>query len=346
MEFSKRFFIPEYAKHKATYLLWPSRRDNWRNSGFFAQRDVALLANAISVFEPVVIGTNISIEVELSSHVKIVRMAYDDIWVRDTGPTFYRQNNTVCAVDWDFNSWGGLLPTFDKDRTLPSQIAKNENLSLEHVDFVFEGGSYVPGGDGTIFCVKNCVLDTNRNPNTDISSVESLLKTYLCAKEVVWFQNGFKYDETGGHADNILFFSDENNIFISVADNPNNPNYPISHECLDIVSNFNKITGNRFSVHRLPLPMPLEISLEESRAFVDAGGGIVREPGTPMCASYSNSLVINGAIIIPKFGIPEDDKVANIIGEVHPEKSIIQIPSREFVLGGGAVHCITKEIPV
>ncbi len=46
----------EYESHKKCWMLWPERADNWRLHAGPAQKTFAEVAQAISRFEPVVMG--------------------------------------------------------------------------------------------------------------------------------------------------------------------------------------------------------------------------------------------------------------------------------------------------
>ena len=48
---------------------------------------------------------------------------------------------------------------------------------------------------------------------------------------------------------------------------------------------------------------------------------------------------------MPSFGAPTDDPALVIYREAAPNCEIVPIDCRAAVNGGGAVHCLTKEIP-
>lgn len=336
--------IAEFAEHRCTYLLWPTRPDNWRLSGKPAQKDLTELAETISKYEPVFLGTNRLINRKFNSNITVFQARYDDIWVRDTGPTFASEKG-MFAVDWEFNSWGGLFESCEQDNSIAMEIASREQIPLRKTSMVFEGGSYITDGKRTIITTSDTVLDRNRNPKLNIKNAERALLSNLGGEYVLWLEHGFLHDETGGHVDNICLFGKEDVIFVASDAERSNPNYERAQAALDAIHTHYKAQSDSLQVVELPLPQPLEITTSEAQDFARADGAIVRESGTPMCASYANSYVVNGAIIVPKFGISLDDKAASVFQDALPGMSIEQVPSREFVLGGGAVHCITREIP-
>src|SRR5580704_13732131 len=101
----------EFEVHKATWLLWPTRADNWRCNGYFGQNDTLSGVGLISHFEPVRLGVRSSdfadLKRQVPPSVTVVALAFDDVWVRDTGPmTLISDSKPALAVDWKFNSWG------------------------------------------------------------------------------------------------------------------------------------------------------------------------------------------------------------------------------------------------
>ncbi len=56
-------------------------------------------------------------------------------------------------------------------------------------------------------------------------------------------------------------------------------------------------------------------------------------------------MTVNGRVLVPTFGIPSDAEALAIYREAMPDYDVIGIDCRAAANGGGAVHCLTKEIP-
>lgn len=100
-------------------------------------------------------------------------------------------------------------------------------------------------------------------------------------------------------------------------------------------------------MHKIHVPPPLFYSPEEV-STLGAGDGYVSERvvGERLAASYANFYIANKAVILPGFGHAETDSAAvRSFQELFPTRSLILVPSREIVLGGGNIHCITQQIP-
>ena len=40
-----------------------------------------------------------------------------------------------------------------------------------------------------------------------------------------------------------------------------------------------------------------------------------------------------------------DEQAGEVLGACFPERDVVGIPSREILLGGGNIHCITQHVP-
>ncbi len=74
-------------------------------------------------------------------------------------------------------------------------------------------------------------------------------------------------------------------------------------------------------------------------------GSQPRDPSIRLAGSYVNFLIVNGGIIAPAFGDPQDAEAERILAQVFPEHRVVMVPGREILLGGGNIHCITQQQP-
>ena len=95
-------------------------------------------------------------------------------------------------------------------------------------------------------------------------------------------------------------------------------------------------------MHKLPQPDVLQWTAEEAAGLDQVEGTHLREAGTRICASYINYYAGNSAIVVPLFGDRNDAIAQATLAELFPDHRIIGIEnSREILLGGGNVACIT-----
>lgn len=109
----------------------------------------------------------------LDSHsfpIELIEFETDDLWLRDTGPTFVT-NNRGDKIAIDFN--------FIRDTKVAKFIANLSSAILEETDLVLEGGCFDVDGHGTAILTKSCVLNNNRNPHLSRIEVEQELMALL-----------------------------------------------------------------------------------------------------------------------------------------------------------------------
>jgi agmatine deiminase len=340
----------EFAPHRGTYLLWPVRPDNWRNNALYAQRDILRLANLLAQFEPVTLGfcngENPARYHAFHNNIRLLPMEYDDIWVRDTGPIVLTgKSQNPLAIDFRFNSWGGLFNSSYADDAVAEAIAKTEQLSCQKCPLVLEGGAIITDGCGTIIATEEAILNKNRNPGISKFEVERILRDTLGALQVVWVPNGLANDESGGHIDNVCAFASPTTLLLASTDDITHPSYSRLKAARQILADCRNIDALRYNIIDVPLPPPTSITPNEADGFITAAGTIQRSVGTPLAPSHVNLYVANGVVVMPTFGCSTDEQSLDIIRQAFPDRQVVPFPSREFLLGGGAIHCLTRDIP-
>lgn len=350
------FYMPgEFEPHSRTIMIWPQRPDTWRNGGKEAQSVFAEVANTIVKFEPLTMLVNgdqyEKAREMLSDTVQVIETSNNDSWCRDTGATFVRnKEGAIRGIDWKFNAWGGLKDglyfPWDKDNLVARKICELEEADVYCLEqFILEGGSIHVDGDGTVIVTEECLLSEGRNPKMTKKDIEDILLEYLGADKVVWLKYGTYQDETNGHVDNICSFVKPGVVVLAWTDDAKDPQYERSRSCYEKLSKERDAKGREFEIHKLYLPKPLVISKEESDGITKVEGTKSREAGDRMAASYVNYYVCNGAVIMPGFKDPMDQPAKELIQKLYPDREIIQIYTREILLGGGNIHCITQQIP-
>lgn len=346
----------EFESHKGVYMLWPQRPDNWRNGGRPAQRTFAKVAEAISQFEHVTVGVNddqfANARHMLSDQVEVVELSNNDSWIRDCGATFVKNDKGgLRAVDWSFNAWGGLVDglyfPWDKDDRVAQKMSELERVDRYRLDnFVLEGGSIHVDGEGTLITTEECLLSKGRNPQLSKKQIEEVLKEHLNLKKIIWLKKGIYLDETNGHVDNIANFVKPGVVVLAWTDDQKDPQYEISKENFEILTNATDAKGRKLKVVKLRVPQPVKITEEESEGVDAVEGTLPRQKGDRLAASYVNYYTANGGIVFPTFDDPNDEKAQKTLSELYPDRKIVGVPAREILLGGGNIHCITQQVPM
>ncbi|MDE2305265.1 MAG: agmatine deiminase [Gammaproteobacteria bacterium] len=344
----------EYERHDGCWMLWPERPDIWRAGAKPAQAAFAAVAAAIQSSEPVTVGASAAQYenacARLPSGVRVVELSMNDAWARDTGPTVVVDaNGRRRGVDWPFNAWGGLggglyFP-WDLDDAVAGKILQVERLDRYRAPFVLEGGAIHVDGQGTCLTTEECLLNANRNPRLSRAEVEQGLREYLGVSKVIWLGQGAYLDETGGHIDELACFVKPGHVLLTWTEDRRDPQYAISRDALARLTAARDARGRRLTVHKILQPGPLNMTEEEAALIDLRRGSRPRLAGERLCASYVNFYVGNRAVVMPRLDPRRDAAAGRILKRLFPGRRVIGVDTREVLLGGGNIHCITQQIP-
>lgn len=348
------FMPPEWAPHTRTWMLWPERPDNWRMGGKPAQKAFTAVAETIARFEPVSMGVNghqfQNARGMLPPHIRVIELSNNDAWMRDCGPTFVIDGRGgLRLVDWIFNAWGGLTGglyfPWDLDDLVASKLADLEGVDRYRAPLVLEGGSIHVDGEGTLLTTEECLLNENRNPDLTRDEIEAHLKAYCGVTRFIWLGAGTYNDETNGHVDNLACFLRPGLVALTWTDDHNDPQYPISRDAFERLSQATDARGRRLEVLKVHQPDPVLISPQEAEGVDSVDGSIPRHAGDRMAASYINFYFCNGGAIVPTFDDPHDGPAIDLLQKALPDRQVVGVRAREILLGGGNIHCITQQQP-
>lgn len=327
---------PEWEKHEKTIIEWPVKTSMvWPENYQEVCNGYAEVANAISDFEKVTMIVNDN-EYEYARNlckeaVEVIVIPHNDAWFRDNGPTFvYDKEKVLYGVNWQFNAWGEKYVPFDLDNQVAPKLLSKEGIPCIDNPIILEGGSIHVDGEGTLLSTEECLLNPNRNPHLSKSEIEDQLRKQLNVNRFIWLKKGLFGDETDGHVDNIACFGKPGLILIQTCDNPEDPNFDITQENLEIIRQATDHTGKPFNVVEIPQP-PIRYYNEQR-----------------LTLSYLNFYFVNEGIILPVFGedaSETDEQAKSILQELYPERKIVCVDGMALIKEGGNVHCITQQMP-
>ncbi len=324
----------EWETHEQCWMMWPTGLDLDRYPDTERmQKGYAAAANAISQFETVTIVANDSDTEEcrnlIDQSVRVHNLQIDDSWCRDTGPTFITDGKKLGGVDWEFNNYGESLgPDYLNDQKLAKEITKITSSDYFDAPIVLEGGGIHTDGKGTLMITEDVLLDPKRNPGLDKKEAEKILSNYLGVEQFIWLIAALEYDDTGGHIDNLACFAPDNVIIALNEEDPEDSNYDRLKENLSRLSGANDINGKAYEIVKIDQPS-YDSFLNER---------------LPM--SYINFYIANNGIVMPVFNDVKDADAIEKIQNVFKNKSVVTVPGRPIVEGGGCVHCITQQQPL
>lgn len=320
----------EWEPHAACWLAFPYLSDEWPGGLREAQKSIAALCRAIAgpggepvrllVHGPDVEATARSM-VGAGSDVDYVQADYGDCWLRDTVPLLgHDAKGHLAGLRFELNGWGGKYDIPLDDR-VADEVLRATGARASHVGLVLEGGAIETNGRGLVLTTESCALNPNRNPGLSRDRFEEALRAGIAVERVVWIDRGLRHDHTDGHVDMIARFSSERTVLCMRPDG-DVPNADILQAVRTEIADA--------GLEVVDVPAPAEV---------------VAPDGSPLPATYCNFYVANEAVIVPTYGVPQDDDAMAAIGAAFPDREPIGLPGRDLLCGGGVFHCVTQPEP-
>ncbi|MDO5760823.1 MAG: agmatine deiminase family protein [Bacteroidota bacterium] len=283
-------------------------------------------------------------------------------WYRDCGPVafYYGDNDDIAFMDFEYY---GLRPL---DNDIPVRIAEQLGIPVYTSAIEYEGGNILLDGLGTLITTSAvyesnmddyglAYLDDNspygyyvesKEPLTE-QQVEDSLKYLLNLSKLVVLP-ALQYDGGTGHIDLYCDMWEETGFVVAQYPQALSSwaDYQRVSTNLDSLSNMENYFGNKYFISRIPLPARNDGNWYSSQANYSMR----------YTRSFSNHTFVNDAIIQPVFydttltgtaaGDIEGNRAAiEIMKEKYPGYTFEEIDVRSFDGSGGALHCITKQIP-
>jgi len=342
---SRRELPPEWAPQSAVMLTWPHPGTDWADILDEVEPVFRHIAQTILRFEHLIVSCEHVIRLQalerelngyairegLPGRVIAVPAPSNDTWARDHGPITVRTPDGLALLDFQFNAWGGKFP-WEKDNALNQHLASFHafgNTPLVPVDFVLEGGSIESDGLGTLLTTSECLLSPFRNPASDRAAIEQTLAELLGIDRVLWLNHGYLAgDDTDSHIDTLARFCAPDHICYVACPDVADEHYSALAAMEEDLQEFRQRDGSPYKLTALPWP--------------DA---IFDTDGQRLPATYANFLIINKAVLLPIYGVPQDDDAIEIMAGIFPDREIIPIDCRLLIRQHGSLHCITMQIP-
>ena len=127
----------EWARHRATWLSWPSNLETWPTQLETVREIWVRMACTLSTHEQVyLLVDNEQAEQDVAArlraaktemaNVTLLRIPTVDVWMRDYGPTFVTRHSPDAPLafnDWIFNGWGDKYQAYQEDERVAREIA-------------------------------------------------------------------------------------------------------------------------------------------------------------------------------------------------------------------------------
>jgi agmatine deiminase len=254
----------------------------------------------------------------------------NDTWARDHGPVTIFEQGQKILLDFVFNGWG-LKFAANKDNLITRKLYEKGIFGhdeIRHGGLVLEGGALETDGAGTLMTTTECLLSPNRNPHLTQKEVEELLSEKLGVDRFLWLENGYLAgDDTDSHIDTLARFCSQDTIVYVQCPDKADEHYEALKQMEQELQAFRTRDGESYNLVPLPWPSPC-----------------YAEDGHRLPATYANFLIINGAVLVPTYRVPEDATALEVLTACFPSRKIIGIDCRELIEQHGSLHCISMQL--
>lgn len=386
-------FPPEWENHQSIWMAWPVYDSMQGRPAHLAHLSIIENLSKHSIPTDLLVQDKEEekyVKTLLLSHkipldlVRFHHIPHQDIWMRDMGPIFVKDDNKrLHVVDFDFNDWG--YSQSSKDNVVDRSIAKELSLKTVFADMFSEGGAWDVNGKGVLITTE--AVQFQRNPNKTKKQIKDIYEKTLGIKKIIWLNEGIPEDQlsfkgklpggvytaitTGGHVDEFARFVSDDTILVgevSEEDAKKDPISKLSRKILESTVEYLKketdTSGKPFKIVRIPMPVPMFETMKKGDGTFDflqtlqfEDGSVIKEDDSIkviLAASYMNYLVTNGLVLMPKYykagrekEIEEKDEIAKrVLEKIYPNRKVIQIDVENINIGGGGIHCITQQMPL
>lgn len=248
----------------------------------------------------------------LNDHnIKIAALATPNIWARDYMPIQVAPGRFVKFLHPQY--WSYVPPAIYRQ------------LNAQECDIMLDGGNVVRQGDVAI--ITDIVFRHNFTWERD--HLLRTLEKYLEAKVVIIPKEP---DDDMGHADGIVkWIPGANKVLLS--------NFvPRQDGYFEDVSDALVDAGIDYELFPLACDKCPELCEKDFRSQYP-----LADDYNPGFGYYVNFLLIQNLILLPSFGIEEDEGALNVTKALFPDYDIRQIDCRDLSMHGGVLNCVTAQ---
>ena len=332
-------FPAEWEPQSAVLVAWPHAGTDWAARLAEVETSYVALIAAIARFQiAIVCVADANLQQQAahllgaagvpSSRLRFMQVAYDDTWLRDSGPVTLRDHDDFRLLDFRFNAWGDKFASTRDDRLVEALFAQGlfRNAHRERLEFALEGGAIETDGEGTLLSTWHCLHA--RHPGLDRDALSAYLCETLRQRRVLWLDHGaLEGDDTDAHIDTLARFAAPDAIVYQACDDPHDAHHGELQRMAHELTALRTLDGKPYRLFALPWAKPI----------IDGG--------RRLAASYANFLIVNGAVLMPAYDDPADGIAAAILEKAFPDREIVQVPCRPLIWQNGSLHCLTMQQP-
>jgi agmatine deiminase len=321
----------EWEEIQALVVTWRDYKLTLAEIIRFAQEECKVIVHATNATTAANELTN-TYNVPLGPNVQIVSQPNNSLWIRDYGANtvYINEVDSLFLLDWKYNR-----PSRVADDSIPRRYARELDVNLVQTTLepnrvVHTGGNFMSDGFGTGFSSE---LILEENPTKTEAQIDQIMENFMGIDRYIKMPV-LPYDGIH-HIDMHMKLLDEETLLwaqypTGVADGPQ-----IEANLLYVLDNFNSVFGTPYKIKRVVAPP--DYSGNGNPIYPNNGGDY---------RTYSNSVFVNGTVLLPTYGGPFDTTAVRIYKENLPGYRIVPIDCQSIIAASGAIHCITHSVGV
>lgn len=322
----------EFEPQQALIVAWPHAGTDWALTLDAIRQELSGLIQAVLAHQPVIVLTDPSDPDPLPSAwvdapgLQVVTVPFDDTWCRDYAPITLVAKGRRCFLDFQFTGWG-KYPDHANDNAVANQLVHHPDLAdwfdpmaYTPCALVLEGGAIESNGQGSVLVNAHCLRA--RLPDWTTSAIEKALTTHLNVHQVLSIDiPPLPGDDTDGHIDTLARFVDDRTLVVQ--------------------------THPDAQTHQALLQQLAELSINLPQGAVKPRIIELPCPPTqgPWPKNYANFIMINGAVLVPAYGLATDQLACAVVQSALPNRDIISVEANALVTQLGGPHCTSMHIP-
>ncbi|MDD3855073.1 MAG: agmatine deiminase family protein [Sulfurimonas sp.] len=317
--------IAEFEEQSFTQIIFPHAKSDWALYLEDAQETFVNIINAIIKYQKCLVVCDdvesVKSRFEKNENLYFVEYETNDTWARDCSVLCVEDDKNIKLLDFTFTGWGGKFEA-SKDNAMSGAIKGCYDKEVVKVDLILEGGAVESNGIDTILTTSECMLNKNRNAALSKEEMTQKLQDEFGMSKILYLNHGYLAgDDTDSHVDTLARFVDEKSIMYVKCEDTNDEHY----KELKLMEDELKTFRNEHDFKLIALPMSDACYFDEER----------------LPATYANFLFVNGAVLVPTYGVKQDAEALKIFRETFPTKDIIGVDCFSLIKQHGSLHCVT-----
>lgn len=251
--------------------------------------------------------------------VIFLRLPVDSVWIRDYGPFFVRRNQgQFRLIDAAYDGVGRPA-----DDDFPIAFARQLGLVTEQTGLGVEGGNLLTNGQGLLISTTKMVAD-NQHLGYSMREMQTKLLSAWNADQLIVLDP--LAGEPTAHVDMFATFVDAQTVVVASID-PKADRF--NSRLLDrTAKRLGEVHTSRGPLRVARIPMPPQYDASK-------------------WPSYTNVAFANGILLVPYYfeQDPTWHQAAAVYSRLLPGWKIIGIDCTDVIGMGGALHCLTWNLP-